>query len=243
VSLSPAGVELREVFVGRHLELRGALAQFQDRQVGLSGAIRVGCLPELGIHLIFPHLLAFQKEHPAVRVQIVYCTESQIIEGLAAGRMDFGICAHDGARGFFRAYPLFVENLRILGTPAMIRKLQAGTWKQAPWVSPSEVDFLAAGFLKVQRKRLPFQGTDLKLVANSHRSMCEALLAEIGFAVLPEASAAEELADGRLVALPGAEKRDPLYLLVPELDQLPTRIKALRDHFFKLKAKRGSAKI
>jgi DNA-binding transcriptional LysR family regulator len=235
VALTPAGIELRDIFMSRYSNLRELLTQFQSHQKGLAGTIRIGCLPELGINLVFKHVLKFQEENPDVHTQILYAAEAQIINGLEQGRLDFGICARDEALGFLRAYPLITENIRIFGTPKSIRKLEAGHWERAPWVSPEENDSLAAGFLKTFRKKLPFQETELRLVANSHRSMCEALVAEIGFAVLPEASAESFLSAKLLAPLPGISRRDQLYLLTPEVDQAPQRIIAMRDHFFKLK--------
>jgi DNA-binding transcriptional LysR family regulator len=243
VSLTPAGAELRDAFVARHADLREAVRQFQFGQKGLAGVVRVGCLPELGINLVFPHLIAFQTLHPGLRIQMIYCTESQILGGLSEGRLDLGICAAGERSTLFRAYPFLTEHLAIWGTPAQIRKLQSGHWERAPWVSPTEMDALAAGFIKLHRKRLPFREMDTRLVANSHRSMAEAVLAEIGFAVMPEASVAALARAGKLVPLAGFQRKDQLHLLMPDVARVPERVKALREHLLALKNTRTKAGV
>jgi DNA-binding transcriptional LysR family regulator len=235
VALTVAGTELREAFVARHRDLKDALTQFKSGQKGLAGRVRIGCLPELGINLVFPHLLAFKKAHEQLELEVVYCSEAQIMDGLAKGAFDFGICARGETSDLLRAYPLLVENILLLGTPKMIRQLSDGHWERAPWVDPLADDFLAAGFIRANRKKLPFKEIEPKLVANSHRSMVQALLAEVGFAVLPEASAAGEIKSGKLVAFPGLQRRDQIYLLQLDLERTPDRIKATREHLLKLK--------
>jgi DNA-binding transcriptional LysR family regulator len=203
VALTPAGVELREAFVQRHSELRDAIERFRTGQKGLHGKIRVGCLPELGINAVFPHVLRFQKEHPGVEVEMLYCAEAEILSKLGSGRLDFGICARGHGSDLLRAYPILSESISILGVPAQIKKLQAGHFKRAPWVEPLPQDSLTSGFLHQHRRKLPFDEIDVRLTVNSHRSMLEALGAGIGFAVLPEESAQRDLREGRLARLPG----------------------------------------
>jgi DNA-binding transcriptional LysR family regulator len=236
VALTPAGHELRQLFSRPYAELRDSLAQFKTRQQGLAGIVRVGCLPEVGIQVVFPHLLVFQRANPRLEIEMVYASGAQVIQGVTEGRFDLGIATRAPDESVLRAYPLLTEDLKIWGAPEMIKRLAAEEWETAPWVDARADDGLARGFLKLHRKRLPFRKAETRLWVNSYQSMIQALVAGVGFAVLPEASASAWVKERKLAALPGFHRRDELHLFMVDSGRVPERAKAVRDHLFKLRA-------
>jgi DNA-binding transcriptional LysR family regulator len=241
VELTQAGRLLRETVSSRHKEILQALEEVKSGQEELTGIIRFGCLPEVGMNYFFPQLLEFGRAYPALKIDVHYLLEAEILSRLGEGKLDFGVCTRGEKSSLFRAYPVHTEEIGVIGTPNLVAELEAGKFKNtaAPWISFRENDPLVATFLQTNRRRLLFKTIDVRVYVPSHRSMAQALTAGLGFAVLPIGSVAQELRAGTLVCLKNVVRKDQLFLLEAELEFIPKRLKAFREHLLK-KRKRST---
>ena len=107
------------------------VAEFRERPAGVltivaSGVPATYLLPEV--------LVAFQRTHPHVRVQIHAAPSAQTMDALRSHRAELGVVGGFAAAPEIEAEPLVEENIVIVGPPALAgrtiskRQAEAATW-------------------------------------------------------------------------------------------------------------------
>jgi LysR family transcriptional regulator, transcriptional activator of the cysJI operon len=138
-TLTPAGE-----FVANHVlraqallaqAVRGA-AEFRQRATGsltivASGVPATYLLPEV--------LVAFQREHPGVRVSIVHGASAQTMDALRSHRAELGVVGGFAAAPEIEAEPLVEEEIFVVGSPRLAgRRMSLRDAEAATWISVYE---------------------------------------------------------------------------------------------------------
>ena len=184
------------------------LAQLEELKKERSGVVRVAAIYSVGLSQMSRLEEAFRRRMPGVRVEVSYLRPEKVYQAVAEDRVDLGLVSY----------------------PASTREVSATPWKEEPMVVACNPQHRLAG-----RKRLSvsdldgetFVGFDedlpisreierflrehgvrvqVPLRFDNIQSMKEALRLENALSILPLPMLEEDVAEGRLVAVPLEER-------------------------------------
>ena len=241
VRLTEAGQQLVDSTRDAYAQIERGFAQVKDLAAAPRGRLRLTMPVALGRQVIVPHLPAFLRAHPEVRLELDL---SDRLASLAQEGLDLAIrhTAHPpethvawrlaDTRALLVATPGY---LAARGTPAhpsdlgahdclhYVRPGEAPAWQ----FRDARAEGASAGHVTVA-VRGPFS-------ANNSEVLRKAACAGLGIALLPDFSAREALADGRLVEVLGGWRStgafgEHLYALRPYGPHVPRAVHALVNH-------------
>ena len=197
VELTEEGRRLRAQTVPQLGELLRGLSLEQETHAGHEGTVRFATLSEVGQSTFMAMLLAYQRKHPRVALEVSYVEEPDIWEGLRAGTLDFGIVSSAGKLENIRAYKLLEERIALVTRASNASTLHGFPAESIPFVKYRVEDPLYDAFARAQKKALRAR-LEPHVTVNAHRSMIDALLSSDCYAVLPVLSVRAALEQGRL---------------------------------------------
>jgi DNA-binding transcriptional LysR family regulator len=227
-----------EVLRGR-VELAKDLADLSE---GLSGFVSVGASITVGNRILTPAVIDFKIENPTVSVRLEMSAVETALEQARLGRHDFAIVA-TGAVLDSRAF----DSELVAQPPWAV--IAAGTNESTPaTVTPEQLGKLAficppAGLAirQSQDSALTSIGVTerrVEMELGSAESIKQAVIADIGVAMLWRESVQAEIADGRLreLVIAAPPLRDKLFIvrrsgsrLTPLQSRLMSRLRAVID--------------
>lgn len=221
VQLTSAGKELKSSLNPLIAEIRRVLNLSIEKTRQIEGPLSFACLPEVGQYFFMGLLLEFGREHPGIDLRVQYLLETEILEKLKSGTLDFGIISQPVISESIRSYRLMEERSVLVTRTGNATKL--GALKDTRFVAYNEEDTLLSGFLKRHYKHSEIASIKRISTVNSHKSMLDALLEFDCYAVLPFFSVQEQIKKGTLKIVSEKETRNSLYLVHVESPSLPKK--------------------
>ena len=204
VRLTEAGQQLVDATKSAFQEIERSLASVQDLVAEPAGLVRVTAPVALGRQQIVPRIPAFLRSHPQVRVELAL---SDRLSSLASEGLDLAIRHVESVPDTHVAWPLCESRTILAASRAYLRR--HGTPANPEDLKRHNcLHYLRGGetpswsFVPVEgsgsRLSVPIQGS---FAANNSEALREMAIAGTGVALLPDFSAAQDLASGRLVAV------------------------------------------
>ncbi len=224
VELTAAGHLLRR-------EARAILAKVEEAGTmlaelsGLSrGTLRLAASQTVGHHWLPPRLLRFAETHPGIRIDLSIGNTGQVAEAVRDGSAELGIAEGAVSDPALVSEPIAGDRLRLvvggrhpwagLGRVG-VKDMAAGRWILRESGSGTRALFEAA----VRGAGVDPGGLDVAMTLPGGGVIRAALLAGLGASVLSDLIVAEDLADGRIVALEGLELPARPFHLVRHRDR------------------------
>ncbi len=98
----------------RYAQVREEIAGLEET---VSGQIRIGTIPSVGLHELPPYLKAFLKAYPAVGLQLEYRKAQAIYAGILDFSLDVGIVAYPVRQPQIDAVPFRHDQLVLIAPP------------------------------------------------------------------------------------------------------------------------------
>ena len=184
---------------------RAALDQLRQCRDVASGGERIvrltlGTRFELGVSWLVPYVSQLRRKRPHWTVDLVFGSGPEILERLDAGRLDAVVTSAPTAKAEWAAEVLHPEAYVLVGTPELVRQRPLDD----PAAAADHVLIDVNGDLPLARYLLAvcpgLQFADVWR-AGTGAAVLALTLDGHGVSVLPRYMIADELADGRLVAL------------------------------------------
>jgi DNA-binding transcriptional LysR family regulator len=137
--LTPAGEFLANHVLRAHALLAQAsrgIGEFRER---VTGALTIVASGVPATYLLPETVVAFQRAHPGVHVNIVSGNSAQTMDALRSHRAELGVVGGFAAAPEIEAEPLVEEEIVVVGAPGL-----GGRWmsrrdaEAATWIAPSE---------------------------------------------------------------------------------------------------------
>lgn len=240
--LTSAGAKLVEELRAPFAQIEQSFFSVRDSAGPLRGLIRVTAPVAFARQQLVPHITAFLRQHPQVRVQLEV---SDRLVSLASEGFDVAIRHSDTLPDTHVALPLCATRALVVASPAYLSKYGQPQTPQA--LSEHQCLYYPRGteaphwtFSRENDSERAVINVSGPFATNNSESIRDAALEGLGIALLPDFSAQSALADGRLVeVLPqwrtvGAFA-DRLYIVRPWSAQVPRAVNGfvhwLRDAF------------
>lgn len=229
--LTSAGEKLVEELRVPFAQIEQSFFSVRDSAGPLRGLIRVTAPVAFARQQLVPHITAFLREHPQVRVQLEV---SDRLVSLASEGFDLAIRHSEMLPDTHVALPLCATRALVVASPAYLR--QYGQPQTPLALSEHQCLYYPRG-TETPRWTFCRDGDSEKIVVNvsgpfatnNSESIRDAALQGLGIALLPDFSAQAALDDGRLVeVLPqwqtsGAFAKN-LYIVRPWAAQVPRAV-------------------
>ncbi|MEI2265473.1 LysR substrate-binding domain-containing protein [Erwinia sp. CGal63] len=229
--LTSAGEKLVEELRAPFARIEQSFFSVRDSAGPLRGLIRVTAPVAFARQQLVPHITAFLREYPQVRVQLEV---SDRLVSLASEGFDLAIRHSDTLPDTHVALPLCATRALVVASPAYLRK--QGTPQTPQALSEHQCLYYPRG-TETPHWTFCRDGSSEKVVVNvsgpfatnNSESIRDAALEGLGIALLPDFSAQAALVEGRLVeVLPqwrtsGAFAQN-LYVVRPWAAQIPRAV-------------------
>ncbi len=212
-------------------EFEAADALVTDRQLELSGRLRISVPPSMSDLVVLPLVTAFQARHPKV---VVHCLVTErFIDHIADG-IDLSLRVGTGADSSLIASNVTLHRPKLVAAPDFMAGIDALTHPRqvAPhvsvafsrWEKPLEWSLRHAGE-RVQIKPAP------RLLMNDYAGVLRGLIEGLGISELPGFIGAAALADGRLIEVLPAWRFDSVNVAAtyPSNRYLSPLVRAFKD--------------
>lgn len=242
VRLTSAGEKLVDDLRAPFAQIEQSFFSVRDSAGPLRGLVRVTAPVAFARQQLVPHITAFLRQHPQVRVQLEV---SDRLVSLASEGFDLAIRHSDTLPETHVAQPLCSTRALVVASPEYLR--DAGTPDTPASLSEHRCLYYPRGVEAPRWSFQPLSGGERLTVnvsgpfaTNNSESIRDAALEGLGIALLPDFSARAALEEGRLVRLlpqwqtVGAFA-DRLYIVRPWSAQVPRAVSAfihwLREAF------------
>lgn len=201
VSLTEAGVRLRDVARSVMLQLDTVRAEISSEDQHLRGWVTLGLPPSLGTSLSVPLARRFQERFPHAKLRIVEAFSGTLLEFLEAGKVDLGVLYDARLSPTMLVSPLLQEDLFLIESvnlpdsekPADVQELQIG-----PFVLTSSSN----GLRRVVNAAAALANVQIDVAFEIDALTALKRIVEIGpeRCVLPYAAVYREVQEGKLRA-------------------------------------------
>jgi DNA-binding transcriptional LysR family regulator len=238
----PDGMALTEPgrLVVQHV--RATLADFErlkgdvDALRGfVSGTVTINTLDSLSVQFLPETLARFNKDHPSVEVRVLSCDPGVVIQNVAQGEADIGFTFGQRMRVGVRVLHEIPCELCAIMTPdhplAGRDRLTLDDCVPYPIVSQDNISSMQP-FFGDEMDRFKQAQTPV-LVSNTLALLKRLIMRGVGIAFYTRLGFAEELADGRLTAVPltdGPLSSLRLSLIVSSERSLTVAAKTMAEH-------------
>ena len=245
----PDGMRLTESGRLVHEHFRGTLEDFarlrseiDDRQGVISGTVTILTLDSLTVHFLPETLSGFIAGHPEVEVRVISGDPMETTQAIAQGHADLGLTFHSPNRRGIRVLGDVPCALHAIMTPdhelsgrSTLTLEECGAWPLIYQESSSSMGaFLGNEMEAFKRAHRPV------LTSNTLALMKRLLLRGAGIAFYTRLGFSEELANGRLVAVPLDDERlaRVRLSLIMSSERAPTvAVRAMAEHLEKALAR------
>ena len=222
VVLTQKGREFRNKTAPLYSSLSEAIREQVGDDGEFSGTLSIGSMAEVGQFYIVNKAMEFVNNYPQITLKMEYQNQSEIIDRLKSGLLDFGIISELPKGETLPAFKLMKECTVLVTKPGM--KIQS----ESNFVCYRERDPLLQSFIKRFGKKLGIVSIKEKMFVNSHRSMIDALLLNDFCAVMPYHSVSRLVESGELSYVDGVCLESDIYLVHHYNPRMTERDKAFR---------------
>ncbi len=235
VILTPEGTVFLQQVKPLATALETSLADLENNSVSMRGHIRIGCLREIGEHMIAPQVMTFWRKYPDMVCHISYMKAFEIEEQIRTGALDFGIVPYNEWPEGLRGYDIYEEESVLVTRFQNSRNLTR--IDEARFVAYREGDPLLTQYLRAFHPKLSEAKINIAFTVNSQSSMVLALQEADLYAVLPSISVQKALRDKSLRLASPAKMSAKLYLLTREDPLMEKRKQVFMTHMLALRSK------
>lgn len=197
-------------------QLREEVSSSQGR---VAGTIAIG-LPAAAGMMLAPHLMpAVAQRWPQLRVEIIETVTRNLVASVRNRELSLALVYDPPADAALIARPLLMERLHLVGSPKLtakfkhlagIKRVRVQDLTDLPLVLPIRAQIIRVlledAYAEASQALVP------RYEANSPLLLKTMVLQGLGFTVLTLGSMADEVASGRLVAIPFADRGMSLSL-------------------------------
>ncbi|WP_413942842.1 LysR family transcriptional regulator [Bdellovibrio sp. HCB-162] len=223
ISLSATGRSFAEKIELHLTALSRAKEECQSENVELEGVFRMAATHGLAKTFLVPMLTELAEEHPKLVFEYYSLRSAQVIENVARGDLDFGICFAPTASPSLVIYPLRKENLIIVVKKNHpLTKLKGNELVQSlvkyPQASPKA--FVGIEVCE-EHPALVRLGIPLKptFIYDSYEVACEAISQGLYWSLVPQLYLEKENLEE--LEIPGFEARTQVCAITPKGRPLP----------------------
>lgn len=184
-----------------------ALAEIEALKEEAGGSVRLACIYSIGLHEMARRTAEFQQLHPKARVHLEYLRPDKIYEAVLTDQTDLGILSYPARSRELKVVPWRQERMTLVVYPshrlAGRESVEAAELAGERFVSFDE----DLAIRKALDRFLRDCGVtvDAVLQFDNIQMIKEAVAIGSGISILPELTVAEEISQGRLVAIPFRE--------------------------------------
>ena len=185
-------------------ELEELRASAAGSDAPVSGHVAIGLSPTVADVISVPFVTAFRAKYPGIMVQLVSAYSGYLLDSLYRGEVDLAVLYDPKAARSLRSEPLMQESLFLIGPPDM-------EWSCEDAVPFAEVASLPLllpstrhGLRNILERFAQEAGVSLDVTVemDSYTAMKDLVRHGYGCTILPIAPIYEDVAAGRLVAVP-----------------------------------------
>ncbi len=230
------------------LEMAGNMETELSEFLGtIAGEISAGGSTIPGSYIL-PGLIGdFTRVHPAVRIRVYVGDTEQIINDIAASKLDFGIVGAETEKSRISQKSLIKDEMRLIVRADHRWASRVAVSLEELTGEPFILREQGSGTLKSLEKKLKLTGADLGSLSvaaelGSTASVIQGIKSGIGISVLSPIAVADELRAGSLKALVinGLDLTRHFYLTT-HMDRTPSpACRAFMDYLVQAAAKTGS---
>jgi len=181
-----------------------ALAEIEALKHDAGGSVRLACIYSIGLHEMARRTAEFQQLHPKARVHLEYLRPDKIYEAVLTDQTDLGILSYPAQARELKVIPWRQESMRLVVYPqhrlAGRESVDAAELAGERFVSFDE----DLAIRKALDRFLRDSGVTVEPVLqfDNIQMIKEAVAIGSGVSILPELTVTEEIAQGRLAAIP-----------------------------------------
>lgn len=211
MTLTPAGRQLVH-------ESEPLVARFQDMVQGAgnsadaSGIVRIGAGEIAAVSCLPGFVAGLQEELPNVALEIEIALTADLIQQILTGRTDLVFGAGRIAHPALRTMPIGAVDLLLLANPDTVARLKANADGRFPIWSLSRHSPLYQ-IMKDAIAQLDLASSTINL-CNNARMMIDIVMAGSGIGIFPSSMVQRQIAEGRLVPVPGGMDLPPVEFQV-----------------------------
>ena len=185
-------------------ELEELRASAAGSDAPVSGHVAIGLSPTVADVISVPFVTAFRAKYPGIMVQLVSAYSGYLLDSLYRGEVDLAVLYDPKAARSLRSEPLMLENLFLIGPPDMERSGEDAV----PFAEVASLPLLLPstrhGLRNILERFAQEAGVSLDVTVemDSYTAMKDLVRHGYGCTILPIAPIYEDVAAGRLVAVP-----------------------------------------
>jgi len=211
-------------------------ARLSDVAGGAAGTVTIGASSVQGTYILPAILADFHRQVPVARLRLLNLLPDQLGEAVSRGDVDFAVASE--VTPLFRSLQverLWVDTMVVLAPAnhplARRSRVTLADLAGTEFISGS-VRTLGDQALDAALARAGLEPRRLVMEVSSHEAQKQMALRGVGLAVLFRRNAADELADGRLVALPveGLRMTEECRLVYRATHHFSPLARRLMDH-------------
>lgn len=199
VTVTGAGRQILEQVRKVFLEVETLEGMF-GHQSSLEGRVKLSAAHTPGVYWLPLRLAEFRRLHPKVELELRLASSAQLTQEVRDGTCNQAIVGPGGDCQELWTVPLCQDRLVMVGAPRLIEE-----WRQGRETPPVYWREAGSSTRKVAQERFPLSFLAGRVELPSNEAVKEAVLSELGFAVLSSWSVRRELEAGFLKLLPGVE--------------------------------------
>jgi len=185
-------------------ELEELRASAAGSDAPVSGHVAIGLSPTVADVISVPFVTAFRAKYPGIMVQLVSAYSGYLLDSLYRGEVDLAVLYDPKAARSLRSEPLMQESLFLIGPPDMERSGEDAV----PFAEMASLPLLLPstrhGLRNILERFAQEAGVSLDVTVemDSYTAMKDLVRHGYGCTILPLAPIYEDVAAGRLVAVP-----------------------------------------
>jgi len=185
-------------------ELEELRASAAGSDAPVSGHVAIGLSPTVADVISVPFVTAFRAKYPGIMVQLVSAYSGYLLDSLYRGEVDLAVLYDPKAARSLRSEPLMQESLFLIGPPDMERSGEDAV----PFAEMASLPLLLPSTRHGLRNILELfaqeagVSLDVTVEMDSYTAMKDLVRHGYGCTILPLAPIYEDVAAGRLVAVP-----------------------------------------
>lgn len=232
VQLTSFGEDLRKQTEGLFFEICNRVDNLNSKSDELTGEIVFATYSEVGEKLFTKAISIFKKEHPKLRIRVLFLKAFEIIQGLKEGKIHIGIISEKIIQENILCYEVYKEEI-LMVTNSKNSKIDLNEIDRIPMLGYRKDDPLAQWYSKKVLPKSVQKKMYNEMSVNSHKSMTEILVDHDFYSILPYLSIAKEIRDKKLVNIGPKKLSSSLYMIYLDLEYKEEKVKSLAKHLKK----------
>lgn len=183
------------------------MSELMEMRKVISGTIRISTIYSIGLHELPPYIKSFLSEYPSVNVRVEYRRSNLVYEDIMHNSVDFGLVAFPVKNRQIEIIPFREDKLVIICHPdhafAAKSSLELSDLAEQKFISfDPDIPTRKATDQIFREHRIEIEPV---MEFDNIETVKRAVEIDAGIAIVPQATVAQEIIQGSLIALPISE--------------------------------------